>query len=103
MSVIKDAIVLGSYVVGSVGALSFIGVNLIGQAIEENSSVIVADVQATSVTLSIDTLAAMLPACEHEDTVPDDYACLWDATTRGNGEGASFIALADGSVIYLSE
>lgn len=100
MGMVKDAIIVGTYIVGSVSAAVFIGANLIGQAIEENSSVIVAE---TSVTLSMDELSAMLPACEHEDTVPTDYACLWDASARGNGEGASFIALSDGEVIYLSE
>lgn len=102
MGMIKDAIVVGSYVVGSVGLAALIGVNLVGQA-SEDSSVIVAETQATSVTLSIDELSTMHPACEHEDTIPEDYACLWDASTRGNNEGASFIALSNGEVIYLSE
>lgn len=40
--------------------------------------------------------AAMLPPCPTEDSV----SCYWDASTRGNGEGRSFIAHADGSVTY---
>lgn len=102
MGTIKDAIVLGAYIAGSVGAAALIGVNLIGQAVEE-SSVIVADDQATSVTLDIDTLSTMLPPCEYEDTTPEDYACLWDASTRGNNMGTSFIVLSDGAVIYLTK
>lgn len=102
MGVFKDAIVLGAYVAGSVGAAALIGVNLIGQASEE-SSVIIADDQATSVTLSIAELATMLPPCEYEDTIPTDYACLWEASARGNNMGTSFIAQSDGAVIYLTK
>ena len=103
MSIVSDAIVVGAYIAGSVGAAALIGVSLIGQAVEENSSVIIADAQVASVTLDIDTLSAMLPPCEHEDTTPTEYACLWDSSARGNNEGTSFIVQSDGSVVYLSE
>lgn len=39
------------------------------------------------------------PACEDEG---QEYGpCLWDASTRGNGEGDSFLVEEDGSVSYL--
>ncbi len=36
------------------------------------------------------------PPCEHEDSV----GCYWDAERMGNGEGASFVTLEDGEVVY---
>lgn len=41
---------------------------------------------------------AGLRPCATEDSTD----CYWDATTRGNGRGHSFIALADGTVRYLA-
>lgn len=39
------------------------------------------------------------PACEDEG---QEYGpCLWDASSRGNGEGDSFLVEEDGSVTYL--
>lgn len=39
------------------------------------------------------------PACEDEG---QEYGpCLWDASTRGNGEGDSFMVEEDGSISYL--
>ena len=39
--------------------------------------------------------------CEYEDTIPEaGTACYWDAQTRGNGLGRSFMAYSDGSVVY---
>lgn len=39
------------------------------------------------------------PSCEDEG---QEYGpCLWDASTRGNGEGDSFLVEEDGSVSYL--
>ena len=41
--------------------------------------------------------------CEDEDTIPEaDTACYWDAQTRGNGFGTSFMAYSDGTVIYAN-
>lgn len=102
MGVVKDAIVLSVYAAGVLGAAVLIGSNLIGQSAEDSATV-TADAQAATITLDIDTLSAMLPPCEHEDTIPVDYACLWDTTTRGNNMGVSFIALSNGEVIYLAE
>lgn len=42
-------------------------------------------------------IATYYPPCPTEDSVE----CYWDAATRGNGEGLSYIALADGAVYYL--
>lgn len=39
------------------------------------------------------------PSCEDEGQ--EHGPCLWDASTRGNGEGDSFIVEEDGSVSYL--
>ena len=36
-------------------------------------------------------LAAILPACPAEDATN----CSWDASTRGNGLGSSFISIND--------
>lgn len=44
-------------------------------------------------------LSAVLPACVTEDSA----SCYWDAAHRGNGLGRSFVALTDGTVIYLPE
>ena len=41
--------------------------------------------------------------CEYEDTIPKaGTACYWDAQTRGNGLGRSFMAYSDGTVIYAN-
>ncbi len=45
-----------------------------------------------------DTLGSTAyPPCAAEDST----VCHWDASTRGNGEGRSFLAHADGTVTYL--
>ena len=38
--------------------------------------------------------------CEREDSVGP---CYWDATSRGNGEGRSFVVTDDGEVFYEEE
>ena len=39
--------------------------------------------------------------CEYEDTIPEaGTTCYWDAQTRGNGLGRSFMAYSDGTVVY---
>ena len=43
------------------------------------------------------TQATPLPYCATEDSL----GCVWDAAKRGNGEGRSFFAYADGTVLYL--
>lgn len=35
---------------------------------------------------------AILPPCEHEDS----DMCYWDATTRGNGWGLSYVSTTNG-------
>lgn len=40
-------------------------------------------------------LALILPPCPTEDST----GCYWDAAARGNGEGVSFIALDDGTIL----
>ena len=41
--------------------------------------------------------------CEDEDTIPEaGTACYWDAQTRGNGLGRSFMAYSDGTVAYAN-
>ena len=41
--------------------------------------------------------------CEDEDTIPEaGTACYWDAQTRGNGLGNSFMAYSDGTVVYAN-
>mgnify|MGYP001603028395 CR=1 FL=1 len=40
-------------------------------------------------------LALIFPPCPTEDS----NACYWDAAARGNGQGISFIALDDGTII----
>jgi hypothetical protein len=42
---------------------------------------------------------SQLPPCDHEDGTSssngvDVPACIWDATTRGNGSGMTFIVIA---------
>lgn len=37
------------------------------------------------------------PECVTEDST----RCVWDADERGNGEGRSFVAHADGTVTYI--
>ena len=41
-------------------------------------------------------LSLALPPCQEEDSTN----CHWDASTRGNGQGASFVDLV-GYVLYL--
>lgn len=41
-------------------------------------------------------LSLILPPCTTEDSAN----CYWDASTRGNGQGVSFVDVA-GHVIYL--
>lgn len=40
---------------------------------------------------------AGLPACQYED---GPGPCYWDAKTRGNGTGRSFVIDSDGTVVY---
>ncbi len=40
-------------------------------------------------------LSLFFPPCATEDS----NGCYWDAAARGNGEGISFIALDNGSLI----
>lgn len=47
--------------------------------------------------IAICSPVASFPPCPTEDS----NSCYWDADTRSNGKGRSFIALADYSVIYL--
>lgn len=45
--------------------------------------------------LLLTILIAILPSCTSED----DNMCTWDASVQGNGQGTSFIALANDIVI----
>lgn len=45
----------------------------------------------------VSILFIILPPCAEEDSV----MCKWDAQTMGNGQGTSFVALAEGTYIYL--
>lgn len=36
--------------------------------------------------------------CKYEDS----RSCVWDARHMGNGQGRSFVALRNGSVVYVS-
>lgn len=40
-----------------------------------------------------------LPACRHEDSP----RCVWDARTRGNGTGRSFVALPGGERVTIDQ
>lgn len=42
---------------------------------------------------------APVTQCVHEDSVPVAGVCVWDAGVQGDGQGAPFVALPDGSVI----
>lgn len=53
----------------------------------ENFPLVGAALFAVAMILAANTLE--LPPCETEDS----SWCYWDAATRGNGEGRSFIAL----------
>ena len=44
-------------------------------------------VASTGVSYSTGTVSHKLPACATEDSTN----CVWDATTRGNGKGTSFV------------
>ena len=44
-----------------------------------------------------DAFANVLPACATEDST----WCYWDASTRGNGIGTSFVTLLDGLPVEL--
>lgn len=46
---------------------------------------------------SHDRIVENLPLCVTEDA---PGPCYWDADTRGNGEGMSFVVWPDGSVSY---
>lgn len=43
--------------------------------------------------------AASIPACPTEDST----GCYWDASTQGNGNGRSFVAITDDFIIYIGE
>jgi len=43
------------------------------------------------------TFSLEIPPCPTEDS----DGCYWDASTRGNGLGKSFVATNDGEVIWL--
>lgn len=42
---------------------------------------------AATLLLSMDALQTNLPPCPTEDSIN----CVWDASARGNGKGASFM------------
>lgn len=42
-----------------------------------------------------------LPACTSDDG-QDGRACYWDAAAQGDGQGTSFVALADGTIVPLA-
>lgn len=44
-----------------------------------------------------DTTMKYEPCAEEDQTTP----CYWDASTRGNGEGRSFIVTESGKVVYV--
>jgi hypothetical protein len=48
----------------------------------------------------INPAPAPLAACVSEDS---PGPCYWDADTRGNGRGTSFVVTEDDTVIYLPE
>ena len=43
---------------------------------------------------------AEVAACEYEDQVPDVNPCYWDADVQGNGQGRSYVAFPDGSLLF---
>lgn len=43
-------------------------------------------------------LFILAPSCETED----DTYCSWNASTQGNGEGRSFVALDEGNRFYVT-
>ena len=43
---------------------------------------------------------AEVAACEFEDQVPDVNPCYWDSELQGNGQGRSFVAFPDGSLLF---
>jgi len=44
-----------------------------------------------------DTTMQYYPCVEEDDTTP----CYWDAKTRGNGQGKSFIVTESGKTVYV--
>lgn len=44
-------------------------------------------------------VSALFPSCQTEDST----GCYWDASTQGNGQGTSFVAITDDFIIYLGE
>ena len=51
-----------------------------------------------TLSLSPATLSHFLPPCDFEDST--GTVCFWDASSRGNGQGQSFIVVGK-SVYYL--
>lgn len=54
-------------------------------------------------TTANDTLTGcvdLYPACVSEDGSGGTLPCRWDATTRGNGTGESFVVYPDGTTVY---
>lgn len=56
---------------------------------------------AVGVLVTQDHAPTPLPACVSDDGATD-RPCLWDAQRQGNGEGTSFVALPDGTIIPLT-
>lgn len=120
----KDALVLTGYAVGMGTGVITIGTQLVGMAADQEvveETVIIEDTQDieesdttyyvyteddyTSVSYLLSDIEPHLTEgmteCPTEDFVPSSGACYWDAKQNGNGEGTSFISLADGSIIYF--
>ncbi len=47
----------------------------------------------------LDNSTPTVPACASEDQ--EIGPCFWDAKTRGNGKGTSFLLTAEGEIYYL--
>ena len=43
---------------------------------------------------------AEVAACAFEDQVPDVNPCYWDSELQGNGQGRSYVAFPDGSLLF---
>lgn len=60
-------------------------------------SVLLAAAMLAAVAIATPNNVAPLPACPTEDSI----GCYWDASTRGNGIGRSFIADQSGAIHYV--
>lgn len=67
--------------------------------IDNPSNVALAAIGAGCIGLALSGLMihVQVTPCPTEDST----WCYWDATSRGNGNGESFIALWEGATIYL--